>query len=82
MQPRYSLPSRRWLSVTALPELYNRVSTSLAENLKGVPALNFTTDICTSDVCPMSYLLEERSIFQLQMKSTTMMIITLKQTEL
>lgn len=56
LQPRYSLPSRRYLSETALPELYNRVSTKLADKLKGVPALSFTTDIWTSDVCPMSLI--------------------------
>ncbi len=28
----------------------------LAEKLKGVPALSFTTDIWTSDVCPMSLI--------------------------
>ena len=53
LQPRYNLPSRRYLSETVLPELYNRVSTKLAEKLKGVPALSFNTDIWTSDVCPM-----------------------------
>ena len=54
LQPQHSLPSRIYLSETALPELYNRVSTKLAEKLKGVPALSFTTDIWNSDVCPMS----------------------------
>ncbi|XP_070410531.1 zinc finger BED domain-containing protein 4-like [Nothobranchius furzeri] len=50
LEPRYSLPSRTYLSETALPELYNRVSAKLAGKLKGVPALSFTTDIWTSDV--------------------------------
>lgn len=56
LQPRYSLPSRRYLSETALPELYLRVSSKLAEKLKRVPALSFTTDIWTSDVSPMSLI--------------------------
>ncbi|KAG9261302.1 zinc finger BED domain-containing protein 4-like [Astyanax mexicanus] len=56
LQPRYSLPSRRYLSETALPELYNQVSTKLADKLKGVPNLSFTTDIWTSDVSPMSLI--------------------------
>ncbi|XP_076844397.1 zinc finger BED domain-containing protein 4-like [Brachyhypopomus gauderio] len=56
LQPRYSLPSRRYLSETALPELYNQVSTKLADKLKAVPNLSFTTDIWTSDVCPMSLI--------------------------
>ena len=63
-----------------LPELYSRVSTKLAEKLKGAPALSFTTDIWHSDVCPMSYLPEERSLFQPHIESTIMMLI-LKQTE-
>ena len=50
LQPRYTIQEIE----TALPELYNRVSTKLAEKLNGVPALSFTTDIWTSDVCPMS----------------------------
>ena len=33
LQPRYSLPSRRYLSETVLPELYQRVSTKLVEKL-------------------------------------------------
>lgn len=56
LQPRYSLPSRRYLSETALPELYNRVSSKLAQKLKGVSTLSFTTDIWTSAVCPMSLI--------------------------
>ncbi|XP_070397996.1 zinc finger BED domain-containing protein 4-like [Nothobranchius furzeri] len=56
LEPRYSLPSRTYLSGTALPELYNRVSAKLAGKLKGVPALSFTADIWTSDVCPMSLI--------------------------
>ena len=68
LQPQYSFPSRRYVSETALPELHNRVSTKLAEKLKGVPALSFTTEIWNSDVCPMSYLPEERSLFQPHLK--------------
>nr|XP_054592602.1 zinc finger BED domain-containing protein 4-like [Nothobranchius furzeri] len=56
LEPRYSLPSRTYLSETALPELYNRVSAKLAGKLKGVPARSFTTDIWTSDVLPMSLI--------------------------
>ena len=38
LQPWCSLPSRGHLLETALPELYNQVSTKLAEKLKAVPA--------------------------------------------
>ncbi|KAK0154005.1 Zinc finger BED domain-containing protein 4 [Merluccius polli] len=56
LQPRYNLPSRKYLSETALPELYHRVSGKLADKLRGVTSLSFTTDIWTSDVCPMSLI--------------------------
>lgn len=56
LQPRYSLPSRKYLSETALPELYSIVAKKLADKLKGVRSMSFTTDIWTSDVCPMSLL--------------------------
>lgn len=56
LQPRYNLPSRKYLSETALPELYNQVSTKLAAELKGVADLSFTTDIWSSDVSPMSLI--------------------------
>ena len=56
LKPQCCVPHRRCLSEAALPELYNRVSTKLAEKLKGVPALSLTTDIWTSDVCPVSLM--------------------------
>ncbi len=56
LEPRYSLPSRTYISETALPELYSRVSSHVADQLKDVQSFSFTTDIWSSDVCPMSLL--------------------------
>ena len=56
LNPRYDLPSRHYLSDTALPEMYSKVRDHLRGNLREVTALSFTTDIWSSDVCPMSLL--------------------------
>nr|XP_023657625.1 zinc finger BED domain-containing protein 4-like [Paramormyrops kingsleyae] len=56
LEPRYNLPSRKYISETAIPELYNRVSSRLAAQLENVKAMSFTTDIWTSDVSPMSLI--------------------------
>ncbi|XDV31281.1 hypothetical protein PO909_034002 [Leuciscus waleckii] len=56
LEPRCSLPSRTYISETALPELYSRVSSHVADQLKDVQSFSFTTDIWSSDVCPMSLL--------------------------
>ncbi|KAI7814064.1 putative zinc finger BED domain-containing protein 4-like [Triplophysa rosa] len=56
LEPRYSLPSRKYISETALPELYSRVSSHVADQLKDVKSLSFTTDIWSSDVYPMTLL--------------------------
>lgn len=54
LEPRYSLPSRKYFS--ALPELYKKVCKHISEELKDVTSMSFTTDIWSSDVCPMSLL--------------------------
>jgi len=56
LEPRYALPSRHYISDTALPELYNKVHDHLRGLLSDVSAIGFTTDIWSSDVCPMSLL--------------------------
>ncbi len=55
LEPRYSLPSRTYISETTLPELYSRVSSHVADQLKDVQCFSFTTDIWSSDVRPMSH---------------------------
>lgn len=56
LEPRYNLPSRKYISETALPELYSRVTSHVGDQLKDVQSLSFTMDIWCSDVCPMSLL--------------------------
>lgn len=50
LEPKYSLPSRKYISETAVSKLYNRVSSQLAVQLKDVKSMSFTADIWTSDV--------------------------------
>ena len=56
LEPRYNLPNRRYLTETALPQLYARVYEHVKESLKDVPVVSFTSDIWSSDVCPMTLL--------------------------
>lgn len=51
---RYLIPGWKYLTDTALPALYQRVSSQLAAQLNNVKAMSFTTDIWTSEVSPMS----------------------------
>ncbi len=56
LEPRYELPSRHFITSTAIPELYNKVRTHVRDLLSDGAAVSFTTDLWTSDVCPMSLL--------------------------
>ena len=57
LSPRYKLPSRRYFSDTALPELFERVSSHIHKLLDGTKSpVSFTTDIWTSNVSLMSML--------------------------
>ena len=56
LEPRYSLPSRKYFSETAPPELYKKACKHISEELKDVTSMSFTTDIWSSDVCPMTLL--------------------------
>ncbi|XP_052393278.1 zinc finger BED domain-containing protein 4-like [Carassius gibelio] len=56
LEPRYCLPGRKYISETALPKLYETVREHILCMLKDVHAISFTTDIWSSDVCPMSLL--------------------------
>lgn len=53
LEPRYTLPSRRFFSDVSLPALYNLVTTHI-QNLidKNGLHISFTTDIWTSDISP------------------------------
>ena len=55
LEPRYTLPSRRYFSDVSLPELNSIVETHIYELLAiGVTAISFMTDILTSDVSSLS----------------------------
>ncbi|KAM4559372.1 zinc finger BED domain-containing protein 4 [Odontesthes bonariensis] len=59
IEPRYTLPSRRYFADVCLPELYNSIASRVHELLaKGSdpPYMSFTTDIWSSDVSPTSML--------------------------
>ncbi|KAI2645091.1 Zinc finger BED domain-containing protein 4 [Labeo rohita] len=56
LEPRYSLPSRKYFSETALPELYKKVCEHISKEIKDVKSMSFTTNIWSSAVCPMSLL--------------------------
>lgn len=57
MDPRYSVPSRKYFSDICLPQLYQTVYSHIDTLLKDdVAAISFTSDIWTSSVCPMSML--------------------------
>ncbi|XP_065150533.1 zinc finger BED domain-containing protein 4-like [Paramisgurnus dabryanus] len=56
LEPRYSLPSRKYFSETALPELYKKVCEHVSKEIKDIQAMSFTTDIWSSAVSPMSLL--------------------------
>uniref|UniRef100_A0A8C5LQ09 BED-type domain-containing protein n=1 Tax=Leptobrachium leishanense TaxID=445787 RepID=A0A8C5LQ09_9ANUR len=57
IEPRYTLPSRRYFAETCLPATFERVAKHVQELMNtDIPALSFTTDIWSSDVSPTSML--------------------------
>ncbi|XP_076828944.1 zinc finger BED domain-containing protein 4-like [Brachyhypopomus gauderio] len=56
LEPRYVLPNRQFISVQAVPDKYKQVCKFISECLQSVPSLSLTTDIWSSDVCPLSLL--------------------------
>ncbi|XP_069395941.1 zinc finger BED domain-containing protein 4-like [Paralichthys olivaceus] len=56
IEPRYTLPSRRYFSDVSLPALYEVVATHIHKLLDNVTDISFTTDIWSSDVSQMSML--------------------------
>ncbi|XP_073710442.1 zinc finger BED domain-containing protein 4-like [Misgurnus anguillicaudatus] len=57
LEPRYTLPSRRFFSDVSLPALYESVATHIHNLIdKNGLHISFTTDIWTSDVSPVSML--------------------------
>jgi hypothetical protein len=57
IEPRYSLPSRRYFSDVSLPALYEVLATHIHKILdSSVNDISFTTDIWTSNISQMSML--------------------------
>lgn len=56
LEPRYAMPSRRYFSDVALPELQSVVASQIEKLLAGACHISFTTDIWTSSVSPVSML--------------------------
>ncbi|XP_049326832.1 zinc finger BED domain-containing protein 4-like [Astyanax mexicanus] len=57
LEPRYTIPSRRYFSDVALPELHSLVETRVHKLINdNVTGISLTTDIWTSDVSPVSIL--------------------------
>lgn len=57
LEPRYTVPSRRYFSDVCLPALYDAVATHIHSLIDAsVSEISFTTDIWTSDVSTVSML--------------------------
>ena len=51
LEPRFSLPSRRYLSEVVIPEIHAKVKHGITELLQSAKYISLTTDIWTSTIC-------------------------------
>ncbi|XP_023662393.2 zinc finger BED domain-containing protein 4-like [Paramormyrops kingsleyae] len=56
LEPRYDVPSRRYMTDTELPKLHDSVKKHIHSLLQASSAFSFTTDIWTSSVSPVSLI--------------------------
>ena len=56
LEPRYSLPSRRYLSEVVIPEIHSKVKHRITELIQSAKYISLTTDIWTSTNCHHSFL--------------------------
>ncbi|XP_077101521.1 zinc finger BED domain-containing protein 4-like [Siphateles boraxobius] len=56
LEPRYDVPSRRYMTDTELPKLHDSVQKHIHSLLQASSAFSFTTDIWTSSVSPVSLI--------------------------
>ena len=49
LEPRYSIPSRRYITETVLPKVYEEVRSAVKKQVDEASFLSFTTDGWTSD---------------------------------
>lgn len=54
LEPRYELPSRRYITDVMLPKVFDVVKAHVKSLVHEVKSISFTTDIWSSSVCPMS----------------------------
>ena len=57
LEPRYTLPSRRYFTQDVVPGIANDINSKLAEVLKGVTYLSLTTDIWSTSLTNQSLLI-------------------------
>ena len=56
LQPRFELPSLRYMSDTAIPSLYTSVRKAIEDQLDQALFISFTTDIWTSEHTSRSFM--------------------------
>ena len=56
LEPRYSLPSRRYITEVILPRIHAGVTAAVKKELAGIPWFSFTTDIWSTEVSNDSLL--------------------------
>lgn len=56
LEPRYQLPNRHFISDMAVPLKYKEVREFISKCLESTDTVSLTTDIWSSNVCPMSLL--------------------------
>ncbi|XP_067283555.1 zinc finger BED domain-containing protein 4-like [Pseudorasbora parva] len=56
LEPRYDVPSRRYMTDTELPKLHDSVKKHIHSLLQASSSFSFTTDIWTSSVSPVSLI--------------------------
>lgn len=56
LEPRYKVPSRKYITETVLPDIHARVLGKVGMSLKDVSSICFTTDMWTSSVTNKSFI--------------------------
>uniref|UniRef100_A0A1X7TXJ6 Uncharacterized protein n=1 Tax=Amphimedon queenslandica TaxID=400682 RepID=A0A1X7TXJ6_AMPQE len=50
LEPRYVIPSRRYMTEVVIPSIYNGLAKQVKQELSGVMPSTFTLDICSAHV--------------------------------
>ena len=56
LEPRYVLPSRKYITETVIPKLYDEVKSAVSKHVTGISHISFTTDIWSTDLSSCSLL--------------------------